>query len=334
MGFFRDYVPKSLEKWLLCSLSDSVFERVGLHVDTETISHLIRMFHERTGQPTNNGDREDLFYKWRLSDEAQIMLAVNLFDGEIYIIICVDIEDHEHYNRLDFCFRYKLLQSLQDCRIPEKLLRGPWTSEKCELLDVIKRSGATIDWIGSTAGEVASQGLLSAIQENNPVAIRSLLSDPNLPHPLESEPSVVQFARHQIVYGSPPDFDFTLPPAEHTFPHDHVHVIPRTQHLRAAVIDLNCPPAIVELLLLYKPIFETDPCGYPEFQIDFGDPQLRIWALKRKSEGDLRGAWLLRILMSRGGWLGDFKTFAIPYEREFRRGRWEPGVVEVDEDDE
>ncbi|KAI9697393.1 MAG: hypothetical protein M1836_004671 [Candelina mexicana] len=64
----------------------------------------------------------------------------------------------------------------KNVQMPERLLRGPWSSDKVDLLrDLIER-GLRIDWVYSSAGEVARASLLEATISGN-VDIISLLTE-------------------------------------------------------------------------------------------------------------------------------------------------------------
>ena len=60
--------------------------------------------------------------------------------------------------------------------IPEKLLRAPWSSEKSMFLYYLCFLGLRVDWAGSTAGEVATDGLKDAIKARDRRAVIALLS--------------------------------------------------------------------------------------------------------------------------------------------------------------
>ncbi len=62
--------------------------------------------------------------------------------------------------------------------IPDKLLHGPWTEEKLDLLELLCDAGATVDWINTSAGEVAERGFEEAILEGNLSAVRLLTREP------------------------------------------------------------------------------------------------------------------------------------------------------------
>ncbi|PMD27778.1 hypothetical protein NA56DRAFT_640553 [Hyaloscypha hepaticicola] len=58
--------------------------------------------------------------------------------------------------------------------IPSSLLLGPWTEDSIKLLFWLIKAGARIDWVGSTSGEVAREGLQRAIITGNTTAIHLL----------------------------------------------------------------------------------------------------------------------------------------------------------------
>lgn len=62
--------------------------------------------------------------------------------------------------------------------IPEKSLHGPWTKEKLDLLEMLCSAGATVDWINTSAGEIAEQGLKDAIMEGSLRAVKLLTKEP------------------------------------------------------------------------------------------------------------------------------------------------------------
>ncbi|KAL6721855.1 hypothetical protein ACLMJK_000960 [Lecanora helva] len=110
-------------------------------------------------------------------DSETIRVGVGLQDGLVTIgglplknewMLQIDVD---HLWPFD---RWRILCGVEGCRIPEKLLHGPWSDEKCSFLEVAIRGNATVDWIGTTGGEVAKEGLLHAIEENNARAIRAL----------------------------------------------------------------------------------------------------------------------------------------------------------------
>ncbi|KAF2499595.1 hypothetical protein BU16DRAFT_454947 [Lophium mytilinum] len=80
---------------------------------------------------------------------------------------------------LDGLWPYKLckidyLGFAEGFAIPDRLLCGPWTTAKADLLYVLVCFHGEIDWAGSMAGETARQGLHQAIQEGNERAVAAL----------------------------------------------------------------------------------------------------------------------------------------------------------------
>lgn len=59
-------------------------------------------------------------------------------------------------------------------RVPEKLLHGPWTSDKSSLLYVLVSFNGSIDWEGSMAGETAKEGLSEAVETGDERAVAAL----------------------------------------------------------------------------------------------------------------------------------------------------------------
>ena len=75
--------------------------------------------------------------------------------------------------------RFRILCLSHQSRIPTKLLHGPWFDEKCELLDIIIKGNASIDWMTTTSGETAQEGFWEALRTNNTCALRTLLARSN-----------------------------------------------------------------------------------------------------------------------------------------------------------
>ena len=69
---------------------------------------------------------------------------------------------------------WRIFCGIAGCQIPEKILHGPWTEEKCDFLELLIRGNASIDWVRSTTGEVAERGLVDALREGNARAVKSM----------------------------------------------------------------------------------------------------------------------------------------------------------------
>ncbi|KAL8725317.1 MAG: hypothetical protein Q9181_006456 [Wetmoreana brouardii] len=62
------------------------------------------------------------------------------------------------------------------CEVPTKVLHGPWTYEKIEMLRLLKMLRAKLDWEASNNGEVADQSLKEAIIQGNAPIVDLLLN--------------------------------------------------------------------------------------------------------------------------------------------------------------
>ena len=70
--------------------------------------------------------------------------------------------------------RIPYLSFAAEFMVPEKLLHGPWTTDKVSLLYVLVSLNGEIDWTGSLAGETAKTGIREAIKEDNERAVAAL----------------------------------------------------------------------------------------------------------------------------------------------------------------
>lgn len=192
--------------------------------------------------------------------------------------------------------RWKMINCLDECRIPEKLLHGPWTDEKCEFLTVLLRGGATVDWINSTSGEVAEWGLYDAFKEHNERAVRLIIPNrfrQSFPHDV--------FVSELHFYTSAIACRDNIKHEKEIF---GVGVTPSMEHLRIAAIDCDCPLEILAVILKGE-----------NFPLERKDPALTSWALQKKVEGDKRGEWLLNVL----DWMSIYWEMDDPDAGEFQR---------------
>ena len=183
------------------------------------------------------------------------------------------------------------------CQVPcsegvhlqSRLLHGPWTNERCEFLELLLGMGYSIDWLNSTQGEVAEKGLEDAIREGNLRALGLLVATvrpPGFEIEGERENSKNTVGEDAFEYGR------TVHEVEgREYVHVwrdyvvHVGVLPRTSHLRLAVIECDCPPDTVYHLL-----------GADTSCIDLEDRMLVGWAIEKRKQKDCRGKWLLKLL--------------------------------------
>ena len=139
--------------------------------------------------------------------------------------------------------------------LPPKLLHGPWTVEKGDFLDLLFRSGASIDYIDSTDAEVYSASLTDAIIAGDIRGVEMILRQGRW-----SSGGKIQVTR-----------DYEYPSG----------VMVTTEHLRAAVLEGDCERMVVLALLLAS-----------DAKIDGSDKAIWDWIHNRKAEGDVNGTWL------------------------------------------
>ncbi|KAI9880977.1 MAG: hypothetical protein M1830_009471 [Pleopsidium flavum] len=94
-------------------------------------------------------------------------------NGQILSIL--EMRSTSRMYRLPHCIVGYVSPAIKPSLIPEKLLHGPWTKEKVELLELLCQAGAAVDWVNTSAGEVAERGLEEAIMEGNLRALRLLM---------------------------------------------------------------------------------------------------------------------------------------------------------------
>ena len=133
--------------------------------------------------------------------------------------------------------KWRIVCAIDGCRIPSKLLHGPWTQEKCDFLELLLRSKASVDWVNTTSGEIASEGLTEAIEEGNARAIAALVSGDYVDISYKAPPncSTLYPGWERVAPRRSADgFDFTPVP----YPCDTrgVGVVPTQEHFRKAVI--------------------------------------------------------------------------------------------------
>ena len=137
---------------------------------------------------------------------------------------------------------WSIFSSKEGCRIPGKLLHGPWTNEKCEFLALAARGNAEIDWVRSTSGEVAKEGLLQAIEDCNVRAVRALVLRTKLYDSYRTHYYATKEARAADERMVPSMFQ-QIPIRE------GVGVYPTNEHLRKAITTPGCSLEIFVVLL-------------------------------------------------------------------------------------
>ena len=171
-----------------------------------------------------------------------VVLGIGLRDG----LVTLSDEVSTYY-------KWRMICGVEGCRIPKKLLHGPWTDDKCEFLEILAGSNASVDWVGTTSGEVANEGFSQAIQEGNVRAVQALLSKNGL---------FSSFALYD-------NNDMTESGYKDLSMQGGVGIVPTTKHLLKAVLEENCNGDIVQVLLAAM--------GHG---IDRDDEALNRWVLK------------------------------------------------------
>lgn len=129
----------------------------------------------------------------------------------------------------------RLLNEPWTVQIPSHLLHGPWTLPRIEHLELLIRGGATVDWVHTTAGEVAERGFQDALREQNARALRALcIADNPLKTPFIERKHLIY--QNRFVSG--------------------VGIIPRQEHLLMA-IKHGCQTDVVEVML-NAPVSQCD----------------------------------------------------------------------------
>lgn len=223
-------------------------------------------------------------YAWDVSNQIRVELGIGLRDG------LVGLRVYTPGNGLNpvaiDCYRWRLLVCLGECRIPDKLLHGPWTDEKCDFLEVVTRGGASIDWVNTTSGEVADLGLKEALVEQNYRAIQLLVynpwrgtapwqdldcfSRPNERSYRQRRPNTkLPYKKRQVCCKKSIQWC--------------VGVAPRTEHLRIAVFQEMLHKATVHCLL-----------SGDRSKLDLEDEAIHEWIRRKRSADDKNTGWLSR----------------------------------------
>ena len=194
-------------------------------------------------------------------EKREVLLGVGLQDG------LVTLGEREMYSWDDEGFshmapqfsKWRICGGIEGCQIPEKLLRGPWTDEKCDFLEVLIRGNAEVDRVNSTSGEVAEQGLWEAIEEHNARAVRALVARVDPHH----KPWSIAFAPYGV------DSCYREDPIC-----KGVGIVPRQEHLRRILED-GCTWEVLSALL-----------GAAKKDFDIKTPAIQLWV--RENVHDMR----------------------------------------------
>lgn len=294
LSFLRKLIPDYITKTLVRELGERRLQWLGKgpFVTKESESTIRQYLEDYPARLTkrNQGDPPMFgLVNWRIENPPRyIRISFSLHDGMVTIEEgrIHQLENFTQYVRVLSADRHqwRIFCGINGCRVPRKLLHAPWTTDKCEFLEMVIRGNATVDWVNTTSGEIAELGLTQALQEGNARATRLLVTRAGSGNP-------------QGLWGFPcstSSSDDILPispgpwPRQFFFQHDNAFhmsgagVVPQTRHLRIAVFEAGCRRDIVEILL------EAENTN-----IDFGDRAILDWAIEKRVQGDERGPWLL-----------------------------------------
>ncbi|KAL8790263.1 MAG: hypothetical protein Q9195_006421 [Heterodermia aff. obscurata] len=162
-------------------------------------------------------------------------------------------------------FLSDLLYCKTGCRIPQKMLRGPWNPLKCTMLGQFLKAGCGLDRSGnSTDEEVANHGLVEAIAQPSVRAIVTLVG------------SLRSFAS-ECTNTAEKEFE----PGKCLAPIQSVGLTVTNEHLMLALAK-DSSLQVLECLIDAR-----------DFAVDWRDEAIREWAWRKKQQGDKRGQFLL-----------------------------------------
>lgn len=295
LPFIRQLVIDYISKTIVREFSERGLQWLGMGplVTKETESTIRQYLEDNSVRLTKkNQDDPPVFgnVSWRVEKPPKLIrLSFGLHDG------LVTIEERPIHGLGNFAQhvgtssaerdQWMIFCGINGCKIPGKLLHGPWTTEKCDFLEMVIRGNATVDWVGTTSGEMAERGLMQALREGNARATRLLVTRAGSGHPrgLWGLPYSPDSADMEKVDPGPW-------PKEDSFHANAsglrgVGVVPRTKHLRTAVLEAGCQQDVIEALLMAE-----------DTNIDVEDHVTLDWAIRKRDLGDERGPWLLATL--------------------------------------
>ena len=297
LTFLRQLIPDYITKAIVRELSERRLRWLGEGpLVTQETEPTIRRYLEDHLLDLTRKNQDDLpvvsYVSWRIEKPSRLIrLSFSLRDGIVTIEErCIHgLENSVQHIRLLSADRHqwRIFCGINGCKVPGKLLHGPWTTDKCEFLELVLRGNATVDWVDTTNGEIAAEGLIQALREGNARATRLLVTraGSGCSHGLWGFPYYTNSFGLQKLEPGPW-------PREGAFKADAFDVIgagvvPQTRHLRTAVLEAGCRQDIVEMLL------KTENTN-----IDLEDRAILDWAADKKVRGDERGGWLLTKLSS------------------------------------
>ena len=289
LNFIRQLIPDYITAVLVQELGRRRLRWLGQGtVVTRETESTIRQYLEDKRFTRKRPDESPLFrhITWRVENPPRLIcLSFGLDDG---LVTTEERRIYEWFNSVQVSLsperdQWKIFCGINGCRVPEKLLNGPWTTEKCDFLEMLLRGNASVDWVGTTSGEIAEEGLTQALREGNARAMRLLVTRAGACNPQEiyRYPYWLDNAK-DLASGPWPMEDLLL---DDCLEPRGVGVVPQTKHLRTAVLEAGCQRDIVRELLMVE-----------DTNIDFEDQTVIDWAVEQRLLGDERGRWLLSML--------------------------------------
>lgn len=288
LDFLHQCIRVFLVKTLLRRFRELALKwRNGDEPTKANVSQVVDEAYERNSLGRKDKSLDIYSYAWDVSDQIQVNLGIGLRDGLVALQVS-NSKNGPNFITID-SYRWRLLVCLGECRIPHKLLHGPWTEARCEFLEVVTRGGSTIDWVNTTSGEVADIGLMEAILEQNYRAVQLLVYNPwrgtapwrgldNLSRPHERSyrarrPNTkVPYQKRLVCCKKCIEW--------------HVGVAPRIEHLRTAVFQKPLHQGIIHCLL-----------SGDRSKLDLEDKEIHEWIRRNKEAGEQNAEWLRRKLL-------------------------------------
>ena len=230
--------------------------------------------------------------KWHeISIQQEIILGIGLRDGLVTLRERETTPWHPYGSayapEAPHFSRWRICGGVEGCQIPEKLLRGPWSDEKCEFLELVIRGNAEVDRVNSTSGEVAEQGFWEAIEEHNARAVRALVAriGPR-GRPVDAERTWYPILHTNEISPGYRDSIYREDPIR-----KGVGIVPRQEHLRKT-LEEGCPKDVLSALL-----------GAAEVSFDLTDQEIELWVLQGEKVRDIRAS-IIQEELRRDGLIG------------------------------
>ena len=235
----------------------------------EVTADVVRSFYKQHVWSSGIGGEMSHGEYWTLPNESadiEVELDIRFMQGDLKMSI-TDISAAP--SRLVASHELKVISCVRHCRIPQRYLHGPWSTDKWEQLIRIVGGGGRMDLLGRTTDEeVAEKGLEDAIAEHNHMALHTLIGracwhSKNLLKP--SHRSDIYESRDERIG---------------LFGNQHVGVVVYTKHFKMA-LDHDCSYLILNSL-----------ADSMNLVVDWEDKEIMAWTVRKSAEGDMRGQWL------------------------------------------